>query len=1019
MRKRLPVILKNIFNVFVFSISFAIFLVLIPHIVYYCYLFGHLILDGGMLGGDSPYHMAMIRPLEQFFPKIPVWFPYGGSGMSLLLGYQTFPYYMAIIGSKLSQLNSAQWVRIFEFISVPVVCLEIYVFLWIRTKNILVGLIGAFLYPLSSMSYAWISHAGFYAMQLSSMFLIPPFLFFDLYLENELTGSEKVIRKRLYLLAYALFMAVGFLIHGSIMPCLYLGLPVYSIFRSQLNPRQKENRFSSLIKSIKVLLIFVVVGILSGLYVFLPQQNYLSNQPFTPTYGVEDTPILPWRQFLGFEQLGPQTGSLYTPLFMSLFVSVCALIGTVLALIGRKRMAALGVTILFYVWWLSAGRYLSAHFPFLRIFILPTDNRAATVTSIFITIMAAYGLWLMADVPGTIVRFLIKKITPANRIGFFMRNVATIITLFVASVIVVILTYKGVYNFRSRQIYPSIEKSDWGPMEGYPGYGTLGMMVPLCKVPGWEKLAVDPTKSCDYYMPKNVIDASYADFWQDFYVKDVDSLGMDKFTRVAVTPFLGTTVFSFTRHSDASLVSAAANVAVVNLDWLGIHDRALFLDGGNHTPTEVAEISKWTGTKYSFLQGGQSPLLSRYPDNIWPVVLKSGGVEVREFKQSSGFATLSNKPTILVIGSVKQNSYSTILQVVFKGAVSFDQALIVKGKPNIDDYNLNELNKYSVLLLRGYGYRNQNTAWNLLKKYVEGGGSLFFDTGWQFVSKDWGSGPDRDGKFKEIAIPEPSPVKKTLWGGVGTSWNGGTLDQEIGKGLDLTKFGTPAWENIAYGMAVAKSGDLQKWADPVLSVGNNVLVAKGIYGKGKVVWSGMNLFSHAYDRDNQEEYNFLKNIFEYLLPSGQIQNGKYSASWDFPDELDLTLDDVPSNSHFLYWPETYTPNWQATLVSNGKSKSLAVLSAGPGFQAIDLTGVKSGDKIVMRYSIKKILIIAVGTTILTFLILILHLLDALLFKCKFENILFKNIKGKKVFSSENASFLKKKLNSAVHWDQEE
>src|SRR3990167_6058549 len=157
--KRMYPSLKLILMVLTFSFSLAIFVITIPLILYYSYLFGHQILDGGMLGGDTPYHMAMIRPLEEMFPKIPIWFPYGGSGMSLALGYQVFPYYMAIIGSRLSSLNSAQWIRIFEFIAVPVVCIEIYLFLWIRTKNLVTATIGAFLYPLSSMSYGWISHA--------------------------------------------------------------------------------------------------------------------------------------------------------------------------------------------------------------------------------------------------------------------------------------------------------------------------------------------------------------------------------------------------------------------------------------------------------------------------------------------------------------------------------------------------------------------------------------------------------------------------------------------------------------------------------------------------------------------------------------------------------------------------------------------------------------------------------------------------------------------------------------------
>jgi hypothetical protein len=949
--------LKLIFSIF-------LFLVVVPAIFYYCYLFGHRILEGEMMGGDTVYHIAMIRPLEEFYPQIPVWFPFGGAGMSLLLGYYVFPYYLAIIGAQLSNLNSAQWVRLLEFLSVPLVCLEIYIYLWVRFKNQVMATIGAFLYPLSSMAYGWISHAGFYAMQLSSALLLPQFLLFDLYLEEELLESEKAVKKRVYLLAFALFMALGFLVHGAIMPNLYLGLPLYVILRTQLLPRKSEKRLFSLLKGVKVLAIFFLLGILAGSFVLIPQQQYFSNQPFTPTYGPEDTPTLPWRQFLGFERLHPSVGSLYTPLFLSLLVSVFALVGIFLALVKRSFLAALGLTTLFYIWWLSSAKFLSAKLPFLRIFILPTCNRAAAIAAIYMTIMAAYGLWSVADVPGVIIRFVGWSLGRINKAGKFAQLGLGKLSFLLASVLVVILSLQSFYFFRPHQIYPSGE-GEWGVIESYPGYGTLGMLVPFCLVPGWEGELIHPLTGrkmiCQDFMPKGIIDQADVDKWPRNLATATKALDLDQFTRASVSPFLGGVVFSFTKHTDASTVAAAANVAVVNLDWVGVHDRALFLKGGDHSPHEVSEIAKWFGTRYVFLgEGSDEEILNRYPDEAWPVVLRQGGVEIREFKENSGLVTFSPKPAVLVIGSEKEAAYTAVLQAAVERGISFDQALLIEGTSNIDDYSLEELKQFSTLILRGYSYRRQQKAWELLRAFVGNGGTLFIDTGWQYVNKDWGEGPDREGNFLEVALPEPSPVKRTLWGNIGGSWDGTSLRTEIGGGLNLANFGLLAWKDKVWGMALARQEDLRSWAEPVLIAGDKVIIAKGNFGQGRVVWSGMNLFSHAYDKDSQEEYRLIKNIFSFLLESKTIEAGgagRVSIDREFPDRIEMAFSQVSQKPSFLYWAETFTPNWRAYLLRGGEKEKLKIYRAGPRFKAIRLPKLFGGERLVLEHSRKRIFLI--------------------------------------------------------------
>lgn len=1008
--------------------SITLFLAAIPVIFYFCYLLGHRILEGGMLGGDTAYHLGWIHTLDRFYPRIPMWFPFGGAGSSIVLGYWVFSYYLAIIGSHISSLTVEQWVRLLEFLSVPIVCLEIYLYLWIRLKNQVMATLGALLYPLSSVAWGWVAHAGFYAMQLSTVLILPTFLFFDLYLESELLGGDKVVRKRLYLLGFSLFMALGFLTHSSLMPCLFLGLPFYALLRSQLSPRGSEKRALSLLRATKALVIAIAFGVLAGAFILLPQQQYFSLQPFTPTYGAADTPTLPWRGFLGFERLPASVGSLYTPLFLSILTTVFGLVGIFFATVKRNFLAALGLVALFYVWWLSSARFLALNFPFLSLFLLPTSTRLASITSIYLTIMAAYGLWSIADIPGVVIRFVGRLLGKIGTIGRITEFGLGKLSLLLSSVLVVGLSVWAFYNFRSLQIYPTEETEEWGAIEAYPGYGglyaSLNPPAPFypalfCKIPGWEdEVGREGGKTCQDYEPKFVIDKANADMWPEGLEDAVKDLDLGKLTRVSISPFLGGVVFSFADHTEASMVEMVSGQALINLGWVSIHDQALFHEG-EETAEEVSEIAKWFGTRYVVLHGElNKEEFYRYPEDTWPHVATAGDAVVKEFKKSPGMVTLSTKPTVLVIGSEEKKAYELIFRLAVKGGLSFDQALLIQGTPNIDDYSLEELKKFSTIVLRGYSYRNRQNAWGLLKEFVESGGTLFIDTGWQYVDKDWGKASGATGDFLEVTLSEPSPVKKTLWGSIGKDWDNAILSTGLEDGLDLAKFGLPIWEDSAWGMALADKEDLQPWAESVLTSGDKVIIARGTYGAGKVVWSGMNLFAHAYDKESEEEYRLIGNVFNFLLGQPErIEEGKVSIEWDFPDRIELTLIKVPEKPSFLYWAETFAPYWSADLLRDGKKEPLKIYRAGPGFKAVRLVGLSGGEKLVLEYSLKKIFLISSGITLLALLVLLVLILDALVLNRSVEKKITSWLFGKYPFTWEElGQCLRKKVSGTIHWE---
>jgi hypothetical protein len=180
-----------------------------------------------------------------------------------------------------------------------------------------------------------------------------------------------------------------------------------------------------------------------------------------------------------------------------------------------------------------------------------------------------------------------------------------------------------------------------------------------------------------------------------------------------------------------------------------------------------------------------------------------------------------------------------VFDTVFRGLsrvnFGYENAWSVKGKEHIDDYDLHELKQFNLIILRGYHYRSKNGAWKLLADYVSGGGNLFVDTGWQYMSSDWGKIAKEGGGFEEISLPDPVPVAKTIWGNVGTSWNLNLYQSDIVSGVGIDDWGSLTWNAQPWGMALSKPEWLKEGAIPLIMDNGKVLVASSQFGQGKVV----------------------------------------------------------------------------------------------------------------------------------------------------------------------------------------
>lgn len=192
--RRLKLIFQGIYFVFALTIMGVV-----------SYVFGHRLLLGIIHRNDFPYALTYTTWLNRFIPRMPFWFPLQGGGQSFVQNYQLGAYCLSILLEPLSSLGLLQAFRLWAFLAVPLTCLGIYVFVWYKLESQTTALLAAFLYPLSQATWNWLYDTGLYAQAVSLIFVIPPILFFGLYVSS---SSDDGRRKNIWLVASSLSLAM-------------------------------------------------------------------------------------------------------------------------------------------------------------------------------------------------------------------------------------------------------------------------------------------------------------------------------------------------------------------------------------------------------------------------------------------------------------------------------------------------------------------------------------------------------------------------------------------------------------------------------------------------------------------------------------------------------------------------------------------------------------------------------------------------------------------------------------------
>lgn len=880
----------------------------IPHVIFFLiggltvlvlsYRFGWILLSGPIYwGNDLPFALSYIYYLDRWWPYLPLWHYEWTGGMPFLQNYPLLITYLTFFIHQILDLGIVQVARFLFWLSIPLSGIGIVIFTRLVLKNWLMAILAGAFFVLSPDSWFWIMRGGFYAVATAFPLLVATFIFFEL--ASQRSG-------RFFWIFAIVFFSLTWLAHPQMGATLTVGLLIYDL-RKVSRP-----------------VLISVVGFLLIAFWLIP--FYLSRaEGIVAPHQINYLTI---KEFLG---LAPARDEVYiTSTFFNASLLFLASLGIIFTLVKRSLVAgklvavALGGIFLLlapgiFPWLLAKG---------LLPFWMAITGRVVALPRLFLPMVAAFGAVSLGQ-------SILGKNFGQRIIGQIIGGAITLITVWLVFSRLIIIPP----GFQGRFFYQG-----FGPVYGWPAvyqfqdqWLIVGENLPL-----FPSIAESLKRLLTFNLQIDDVQLER----EELVAEVIKKLDLRETDRVDISS--GTIVGLWNTVSGVSQTTNYVQSSLIQ-SWLGYQQGCFYNHGIFCFPQEVQNLAKWWGTKLVYLgdskEGGgvlgleEKSLTNLNLAGFKPVVVElanKGRVLVYEIPKPTGLASISNKPLVLAIGSSPsgEGGLITLFRSLNRINFSYDRMILVQGKRFVDDYTLEELKKYPLIIFYGYRTHDKNKAWGMLSSYVKGGGSLFVDTGWQYFSEDWGkiSGDES----LEIDLPEPLPVSKSKWGNIGTKWS----EPSGNNWGDLTFEGKP------WGMAMAEPQNLREFGKALITTSGKIVLASGELGKGKVVWSGMNLFSHTNYYQSESENKFFQNLFSWLLPKAENEEKPLAFARLNPDQVLIKIDQTVEGEGKLMFKEVMAPGWKAFIETRGVKKELPIKKAGVGWKLIVLPKEYQGNLIL-------------------------------------------------------------------------
>ena len=934
------------------------------------YVMGHSIITKGTIGSDGPLHIAYANWINQFFPQIPHWYPHQGGGESLLHGYPMLAHYLVVIVHRISGLSILHAFQCVAFLSFPLTAIGIYLLGWSVLGRKTIGLIAAVLYFLAPLTWTWLYQWGFLAQVVAMVFVPFGLICFDKYYSCRLQSPPSA-RQWIWFLLTVLCIFFTVLVHPFTGGGTLSAMIFYSFGTVVMGPSGRRKKI--LMRSISaVLAIGIVIGLLLAFYIVpFYRYNAVAIQEGYKGLALHQMVRLSYLDVFGLRSINPRISK--TRMANPLVTTVFLVVGSLLASRYSRKAIALAFTALLATAFVLVPELSYAGRRFLFFFVVFLDFRSnIVVMMVLYPILAAFGFWSISKAllsPSSLLGRS-KPVQDQRGLVLVLRGLITPgVSLILATVAITLL-------------------GNLFAPENHIGYGPLSHGIDLEDIWGvGGEQSDEPVSILDQLAPRRWIIPEITN--DRDRVEEARSLALnlpvDRPLRIDISPYQGDLTKDFTTYTETSDINSYTTQISLNIAMWGYLQNVFYSRNvperelGN--TQSLNEAAKWFGTQYIFLHSNEDSI-EMYQAADWELVYEAGKLQIWYDPRVPDMATATSRPVILVIGKSEVDSYIYIFRLANAGMLPYEEALLVKGQPRIDRYEVNDLQQFDALILYGYDYKDSQKAWETLAAYVEGGGSLFIDTGWQYSIPEW--------EFEQA--PSVLPVERLTWTNYGMTKAYQVEAAEIAGDIDTSLLDSLIWQGSPWSVSGAQLDDVRDWGKIVLSAEGQPVVIAGEYGAGRVMWSGMNLPAHAWSNRNKEEVTLLHNLISWLTEGKEGIDNPVTIKRHHPDRVEFTLETPTDDTSWLYWRESVYPNWHAYLIEDEARREIPIYRGGPGFMLMPIEGVAGEIHIELVWETPMIERLATIISLLAAIGLAIFVIDIVLNKGRLFATLIKALK---------------------------
>jgi hypothetical protein len=877
------------------------------------YVLSWQILWGGMVGTEAPFHLHLVDWVAKTFPNLPWWYPWDAMGVSYREAYPLASHWLAVAASRAFSTNLEGGAQVVQFAIMPLSALGLYAFFDWRLKRPVAGIIAGLLFLVSPLPWVEWTRFGLYASWVGIPLFMAAVIALDAFYFAWLAG-DRGWRLRAGAAGFVGLTTLMGMVSPHLLAAPLLVVPAYALAVQRASARRAWRWILTVVPAV-----WAGVVLLS-LFWLGAELQYLSVvrshwAGAGTNFEIDRLVPIDLSNLLSFSPLKPlDLGSLYS---VSPAVLLPAVAGSLLSLRdGRTRMfLALAVVSIL----LMTVRDLYRPF-----FAVPGFAEFAVVAHRPFQLLASFALPALASIglvelPRHAIDFIAARSTLFARSRWIAVSVIAIV---VASALIAdVAVFAGrVQGEGSLLAYgPSLATPHGAP--DLRDMWERNKSAPLGQQLFDRGLWRMPAVKCDLGCPAahQALTALGATFPSPAQRLDLNSdIGQLDMAYHLLTG--GGTAHSY---NDQVLPSRELS------SWL--EENMLQTSG----TTIKGQLAQALGIDAVVLSNQQADRAADFTAMGWTKVSQRPLAFVNP--QPSGLAAQWQSGTAVLVVGKTQASVPALYNFVFKrastGALPFASAWLVRGtSPNIDDYPDAELSRYSGVILLGYQYHDQATAWTRLDRYVRAGGHLFIETGWQYVDPDWDLGK----------APTILPVGSARWSVLDPSAAvqiDGAADPQFGRFV----YGSGGW-------SAGAAASVRPGATELVRVGDRVVAARWEAGRGRVMWSGMNLMAHDATSGSADEDRFLAAQFAWLFEPAASAGPQVpiQPEWNGSDQVTLALQPSTGPTLILL-KESLFPGWSARLVTQSGSTDVDLVGSEMDFMLAKVGSVPPGSTLVFTF----------------------------------------------------------------------